>query len=150
MKIVILAVGNIKEKSLQKLIAERLKKLNSNLDVSVVEIREEKDCNKKRGKEIAKILQKEAELILAKVDKYDYVVSLAIEGKFVKNNDIKKIYYDAKTAGMSRLVFVIGSSNGLADSVKARSDKLLSFSRMTFPHQLMRVTLLSTLGEING
>ncbi len=149
MKVVLLAVGNVKEKYMKNIIDEKVLSFSKNGELEIIEIKEERDSLKGRNSDIINILDVESDRILEKLKKTDYVVSLAIEGKFIKKGDFKKLYYKAKSIGKERIVFIIGSSNGLSKLIKKRSDKLISLSAFTMPHQLVRCALLSALGEIN-
>ncbi len=88
------------------------------------------------------VKKKEGERILAKIDADTYVIALAIEGKMKTSEQLAKNIEQLGTYGKSKIAFVIGGSLGLSDEVYARADELLSFSKMTFPHQLMKLVLL--------
>ena len=135
----LIVVGKIKEKYLEDAISEYKKRIQPMANLSVVEIKECTNYDEARN------LKEESKLILANINDNSFVVTLEILGKELTSvefsEDISKHYlYSNKT-----LTFIIGSSDGLDDSVKARSDYKLSFSKMTFPHQLMRVIFLEQL-----
>ena len=127
MKITCITVGKVKEKFYQQAIAEFQKRLSKYIKLE----RQIKDT--------------EGERILKHIREKDYVIALAIEGKMMDSLEFSRKLEDLGINGTGRLVFVIGGSLGLSESVLKRSDEKLSFSRMTFPHQLMRVILLEQI-----
>lgn len=141
MKITIIAVGKIKEKFYRDAIDEYAKRLSKYCKFEVIEVADEKTPDKCSETEEQLILSKEAEKILKHIRPDMYVYALAIKGKKMDSvafaNDINQL----GLSGKSSIAFVIGGSLGLHDSILKRSDKQLSFSDMTFPHQLMRVIL---------
>ena len=141
MKITIIAVGKIKEKFYRDAIDEYAKRLSKYCKFEVIEVADEKTPDKCSETEEQLILSKEAEKILKHIRPDMYVYALAIKGKKIDSvafaNDINQL----GLSGKSSIAFVIGGSLGLHDSILKRSDKQLSFSDMTFPHQLMRVIL---------
>ena len=141
MKITIIAVGKIKEKFYRNAIDEYAKRLSKYCKFEVIEVADEKTPDKCSETEEQLILSKEAEKILKHIRPDMYVYALAIKGKKMDSvafaNDINQL----GLSGKSSIAFVIGGSLGLHDSILKRSDKQLSFSDMTFPHQLMRVIL---------
>ena len=141
MKITIIAVGKIKEKFYRDAIDEYAKRLSKYCKFEVIEVADEKTQDKCSETEEQIILSKEADKIMKHIRPDMYVYALAIKGKKLDSvafaNDINQL----GLSGKSSIAFVIGGSLGLHDSVLKRSDKQLSFSDMTFPHQLMRVIL---------
>ena len=141
MKITIIAVGKIKEKFYRDAIDEYAKRLSKYCKFEVIEVADEKTQDKCSETEEQLILSKEADKIMKHIRPDMYVYALAIKGKKLDSvafaNDINQL----GLSGKSSIAFVIGGSLGLHDSVLKRSDKQLSFSDMTFPHQLMRVIL---------
>ena len=141
MKITIIAVGKIKEKFYRDAIDEYAKRLSKYCKFEVIEVADEKTPDRCSETEEQLILSKEAEKILKHIRPDMYVYALAIKGKKMDSvafaNDINQL----GLSGKSSIAFVIGGSLGLHDSILKRSDKQLSFSDMTFPHQLMRVIL---------
>lgn len=133
MKIKVIGVGKIKQKELLKLIDDYTKQIK---DITIIEIPDEKDVVG---------MDKEGKQILSKIDKEDYVVCLAIEGKQVDSQGFAEIIDKVSTFHSSTMTFIIGGSYGLSDFVKQRADLLLSFSKMTFPHQLMRLMLIEQI-----
>ncbi len=130
----IICVGKIKEKALK----DDIKKLKKNIEI--IEIPDEKCPENYSDKEKEKVKIIEGKKILKHIRNEDYVIALAIEGELISTKELKRKVFD-------RTVFVIGGSLGLSDEVLKRSDYLLSFSRMTFPHQLMRWILMKHLSE---
>jgi 23S rRNA (pseudouridine1915-N3)-methyltransferase len=142
MNISIIAVGKVKEKYLTQGIEEFLKRLTSYAKVTIIEIKEEQAPENLSTSEMEQVKQREGERILASIKADTTVVALAIEGKNLSSEELAKLLDDYATYGKSNVAFVIGGSLGLADTVLKRADMKLSFSRMTFPHQLMRLILV--------
>ncbi len=145
MNIKILCVGKIKEKFYRDAIAEYEKRLSRYCRLSVTEVADEKTPDHSSGTEELQIKEKEAIRLLSHIRDNDYVIALAIDGKPYDSEAFAGHLEGLAVSGKSNLVFVIGGSLGLHPSVLARSDERLSFSAMTFPHQLMRVILLEQL-----
>ncbi|MGO4937475.1 23S rRNA (pseudouridine(1915)-N(3))-methyltransferase RlmH [Fundicoccus sp. Sow4_H7] len=141
MQIEIISVGKIKEKYLKQGIAEYLKRMQTYANLSIIEVADEPTADNMSETEIALVLEKEAEKILSRIDAQRKVIVLAIEGKLISSEDLAKQLDDYATYGSSKVTFVIGGSLGLADSVKKRADWLISFGRITLPHQLIRMVL---------
>ncbi len=135
----IIAVGKIKESFLTNGISEYLKRLSAYENVRLTEV---KEIN---YKETAENIKREGLLILEKITPDDFVITLEIEGKQIDSVSFAQKISELQTYGNSRITFVIGGSNGLSDEVKARSNFKLSFSKFTFPHQLMRLILLEQI-----
>lgn len=142
MKITILTVGKIKEKFYRDAVGEYQKRLSRYCKLDIVEVADEKTPERASEAERQKILEKEGERILANIRESSYVIILAIHGKMLDSVELSKKISGLAVSGVSDLTFVIGGSLGLCDEVMKRGDFLLSFSPMTFPHQLMRVILL--------
>ena len=142
MKITIITVGKIKEKYLKDAIAEYSKRLTKYCKLDIVEVADEKTPD--NASEIVEeaIRDKEAERIMKHVKDDMYVVTLEIGGKMLTSEELSKKIERLGIQGKSDVAFVIGGSIGLGKEVLKRSDYALSFSKMTFPHQLMRVILL--------
>ena len=148
-KVTVVAVGKVKEKYFQQGIEEYSKRLSRYCDFSLIELAEE-NYNNPTDKDVEKIKQKEAERILPHLK--GFVFATAIEGEGLSS---KAFAQKIKTLGDAgkEITFVIGGSYGLSDSVKAKSDKLLSFSDFTFPHTLFRLLLTEQIYRafsING
>lgn len=145
MNISIITVGKLKEKYLRQGIEEYLKRLTAYAKVEMVEIADEKAPEELSELEMLQVKQKEGERILAKISQDTYVIALAIQGKLQSSEELAKNLDQLATYGKSKVAFVIGGSLGLSDEVVKRSNGQLSFSRMTFPHQLMRLILVEQI-----
>lgn len=145
MKITIITVGKIKEKYLRDAIAEYSKRLSKYCKLEILEVADEKTPeNASEGLEYM-IRQKEGERILKLIRDDSYVITLEIGGKMLDSVEFADKIETLGVQGKSHICFVIGGSIGLGDEVLRRSDFAVSFSRMTFPHQLMRVILLEQI-----
>ena len=136
-----LAVGKIKEKYLVQGISEYAKRLSRYCKLEIVEVADEKTPDKAGDAVEAQIKETEGRRLLKYIREGDYVVALAIQGKMLDSIELSKLVENLGIQGESSLVFVIGGSLGLSDEVMRRADYLLSFSKMTFPHQLMLMIL---------
>lgn len=146
MKIKIIGVGKIKEKFFRASIDEYLKRMSPYNDVEIIEVNDEPAAENLSQKEVEKVKEIEGDRILAKISDDDYLVSLEILGKQMASEEFAKFIQNEMLGGFGRnLVFVIGGSNGLSKAVSQRANYKLSFSKMTFPHQLMRVILLEQI-----
>ncbi len=145
MKITILCVGKIKERFMRDAISEYQKRLTRYVKLDVVEVPDEKTPDNASEKEETRIRDREGEKLLRYVRSDDYVVALAIDGKQYDSVDFSKKVDGFGLTGKGNVVFVIGGSLGLSEMVLQRSDENISFSKMTFPHQLMRVILLEQI-----
>ena len=144
-KITIICVGKIKEKFYKDAIDEYLKRLSKYSKVNIIEVADEKTPDGASLKVCEQIMDKEAERIIANIPDSAYIIPLAIEGKKYTSEKFSKKLDDIGVSGISHIVFVIGGSLGLAKCVKAKANEMISFSDMTFPHQLMRVILLEQI-----
>lgn len=142
MKITLITVGKIKEKYLKDAIAEYSKRLSKYCKLEIVEVADEKTPDQASENVERQIRQKEGERILRYVKDDAYVFTLEIGGTMLDSVAFAKKMETLGIQGKSHLVFIIGGSIGLGEEVLRRSDYALSFSKMTFPHQLMRVILL--------
>lgn len=146
MHIKIIGVGKIKEKFYTSAINEYLKRLTPYNKVSVIEVSDEPAGENLSEKELEQVKEKEGERILKKIKDEDYVISLEILGKQMSSEAFADFIKDEMAKGFGRdMVFVIGGSNGLSKEVSKRSNYKLSFSKMTFPHQLMRLVLIEQI-----
>ena len=145
MKITVLCVGKIKEKFFRMAVDEYVKRLGRYCQLEIVEVADEKTPDRASLKEEEQIKEKEGERILKHLKPSAHVIALAIEGKGLSSEELADKMERLGVAGTSHITFVIGGSLGLSDKVLKRSDMLLSFSKMTFPHQLMRVILLEQI-----
>ena len=141
MQITILGVGKIKEAYLKDAIGEYLKRLKPFAKINVVEIAEEKSPAEPSLAQVKQIKEAEGERILQAIPAGAYHIALALEGDNLSSPELAKKIDSITLNGHSQLVFTIGGSWGLGDKVLSKADFLLSFGRMTFPHQLMRLIL---------
>ncbi|MGN0273129.1 MAG: 23S rRNA (pseudouridine(1915)-N(3))-methyltransferase RlmH [Lachnospiraceae bacterium] len=142
MKITILCVGKVKEKFYRDAIGEYQKRLSRYCKLEIVEVADEKTPDGASETVENQIKEKEGNRILSKIREEDYVIALAIDGKMQDSVELSKNIQQLGVRGKSSIVFVIGGSLGLSKAVLKRANEKLSFSKMTFPHQLMRVILL--------
>lgn len=142
MKITIITVGKLKEKYWKQAVDEYVKRLGAYTKIELIEVADEKDMDNMSEKDIEIAKKKEAERILAKVKDDSYVYTLEILGKQLDSVQLSQDIEQKMNTGKSHLTFIIGGSNGLHQSVLTRSNFALSFSKMTFPHQMMKVILL--------
>ncbi|MGP4076319.1 23S rRNA (pseudouridine(1915)-N(3))-methyltransferase RlmH [Halobacillus sp. K22] len=142
MKISIVTVGKLKEKYLKQGIEEYVKRLGPYAKVDIIEVPDEKAPENLSEAQMEEVKQKEGERILSKISNDTYVMTLEIEAKQLTSEKLASHMDGLATYGKSKVAFVIGGSLGLSDDVLKRSDFSLSFSKMTFPHQLMRLMLV--------
>ena len=142
MNINIVAVGKIKEKYLKLGIDEFSKRLSKYCKLSVTEIPDEKAPENMSDKQAQIVRDKEGQKILSAVKDSSYVITLEIGGKMLSSEELAGKIENLAVTGKSDITFIIGGSIGLSEDVMKRSNYALSFSKMTFPHQLMRVILL--------
>ena len=145
MKITIVCVGKIKEKFYRDALAEYTKRLSRYCSLTIMEVADEKTKEQASETECAIIKDREGERILKSIRDDGYVIALAIDGKNLDSVELSEKIDKLGLSGKSNVYFVIGGSLGLSDAVMKRADYKLSFSRMTFPHQLMRVILLEQI-----
>lgn len=143
-KINIIAVSGLKEKYLRDAAAEYQKRLSGFCSLTVTEIEPVKLSEKPSAAEIASSLGKEAESIIKKIPKSGTVITLCIEGKQYSSEEFADLLEKETDIG-NNITFIIGSSYGLSDKIKQLSSVKLSFSKMTFPHQLFRILLLEQI-----
>lgn len=142
MKISIISVGKLKEKYLKQGIEEYIKRLGPYASVDVQEVPDEKAPENLSEAQMLEVKQKEGERILGKIGQDTYVITLEIEGKMITSEKLADQLDQLATYGKSKIAFVIGGSLGISEDVRKRSDFALSFSKLTFPHQMMRLMLL--------
>lgn len=145
MKITLVTVGKIKERYFEDAIREYAKRLSRYCKLDIIQVVDEKTPDGAGAALEKQIKDKEGQRILANIKDGAYVIALAIEGKMLSSEDLACKIQKLGVDGLSQIVFVIGGSLGLSDEVMKRADYALSFSRMTFPHQLMRVVLLEQI-----
>ncbi|MFD6438874.1 23S rRNA (pseudouridine(1915)-N(3))-methyltransferase RlmH [Peribacillus sp. NPDC060186] len=145
MKITIITVGKLKEKYLKQGIAEYTKRLSAYANIELIEVPDEKAPENLSAADMDIVKQKEGERILAKISQDTYVITLEINGKQLTSEQLASHIDHLATYGKSKIAFIIGGSLGLSSEVISRSDYALSFSKMTFPHQLMKLVLLEQI-----
>ena len=134
----IICVGKIKEKFFKEALEEYQKRLSKYTKINIIEV---EDINLNNE---TLIKQKEAELILKHIENKDYIITLEIEGKQLTSLELSKKIEELEITN-SNITFIIGGSYGLDEKIKNRSNYKLSFSKLTFPHQLFRVILLEQI-----
>ena len=144
MNINIVAVGSIKEKFFKDAVSEYAKRLSRYVKLNIIEVKDEKTPAMASALEEEKIKEVESERILSKLTN-SYVVALTIDGKKYSSEELAKRMEKYDILSKGNLSFIIGGSLGLHKTVIDRADEKLSFSEMTFPHQLMRVILLEQI-----
>lgn len=145
MNITIITVGKLKEKYLKQGIDEYLKRLTAYAKVDIIELSDEKAPETLSDVEMLQIKDKEGERIISKIHPDAHVIALAIEGKMKTSEELADTIDKLGTYGKSKITFIIGGSLGLSQGVMKRADEALSFSKMTFPHQLMRLILVEQI-----
>lgn len=145
MNILIITVGKLKEKYLKQGIDEFVKRMSSYAKLDMIEVADEKAPEELSLAEMDQVKQKEGERILNKIPQDTYVIALAIDGRMKSSEELAEDLDKLATYGKSKIAFVIGGSLGLSDEVLKRANEKLSFSRMTFPHQLMRLILVEQI-----
>ena len=145
MKITLITVGKIKEKYLKDAIAEYSKRLSRYCKLEIVEVADEKTPDNASDTVEDAIRDKEGERILKYIKEDAYVITREIAGKMLTSEEMAEKIEKLGVQGTSHIIFIIGGSIGLGREILKRSDYALSFSKMTFPHQLMRVILLEQI-----
>ncbi len=145
MNIDILCVGRLKEKYLKDAVAEYSKRLSRYCTLNIMETPDEK-VSEDQGEALdEKARNAEGERLLKHIRDDAYLITLEIEGRSLSSTELASALYETGLKGISRIQFIIGGSIGLSPEIIKRADMHLSFSRMTFPHQLMRVILLEQI-----
>ena len=144
MNLTVITVGSLKESYLKDAILEYKKRLSQYARVEEIEFKEERISNEDDSSEIERALDNESAKILSAIPEGSYKIALCVEGKMLSSEELADRVRSAKDAS-GKLVLIIGSSHGLSDKVKSKCDLRLSFSRLTFPHQLIRVNLYEAL-----
>ncbi len=145
MHISLIAVGKLKEDYLERGISEYVKRLNGYGKISVIEVAEERAPDKMSPAIEKQIQRKEGERVLSQLQEGVYVIALAIHGQTLSSEQFARQLNELAVYGRSEVAFIIGGSIGLSDEVLQRADKQLSFGRMTYPHQLMRLVLIEQI-----
>ena len=135
----LICVGQLKSKIFSDLEKQILKKIRPQYKVNIIEIKDEKNINIDREKEVEKIKRLEGEKIISKIKKSSYVITLEIGGKQVKNLSLQDLVDNIEK---DDITIIIGGSVGLYHKVSEKSDKKISISKLTFPHQLVRLLIL--------
>jgi 23S rRNA (pseudouridine1915-N3)-methyltransferase len=143
--ITIVTVGKLKEKYLKQGISEYVKRLGAYAKLDIIELPDEKAPEVLSATEMEQVKGKEGERILSKISPDHHVIALAIGGKMKSSEELADNLDKLATYGKSKIAFVIGGSLGLSDEVMKRANDTLSFSKMTFPHQLMRLILVEQI-----
>ena len=141
MSIRLIVVGKLKEKYLRQGVSEYQKRLQGYTKLKIEEVKDQPTTENSSEKEDEQLRMKEGEAILSKIKERDYVYLLDIEGKMLDSVQFAKHIEQRRIQGQSQLVFVIGGSIGVSQAVKKRANTTLSFGKMTYPHQLMRLIL---------
>ncbi|MBQ2931270.1 MAG: 23S rRNA (pseudouridine(1915)-N(3))-methyltransferase RlmH [Clostridia bacterium] len=141
MSVTVIAVGKLKEDFYKAAVLEYAKRLSAYCRFEVIEVKDEKTPDNPTDAEKNLVLSREGERIRAKIQKGAKVIALCVEGKQMSSEDLADLISETATGGTSHIVFIIGGSMGLSDEIKALASLKLSFSKMTFPHMLMRVIL---------
>ena len=154
LSIKIIATGDLKENYLKEAIKEYQKRLGAWCKIEEIVLKEEKLPDNPSQATIDKALESEEKRVLEKIPSKAYVIAMCVEGKMLSSEELASKISEVTGLGKSEIVFIIGSSFGLSSGVKNRADFKLSISRLTFPHQLLRVilheTIYRSLSIING
>lgn len=148
MQIQIIAVGKLKEKYLIQGIAEYAKRLGPYAKLSLIEVADEKAPEQLSANEELQVKAREGERILGHIKQDTYVIAMAIEGEMWTSERLAKHVEELGTYGRSQIAFVIGGSLGLSDEVLRRANMQLSFGRITYPHQLLRLVLVEQVYRV--
>lgn len=141
MKIKIIAVGKLKEKYLKQGIDEYAKRLGKYCKFEIIEVPDEKAPETLSEAEMLGIKEKEGQRIISKIGDGDFVFALAINGNDYTSEQFSEVINQATISGKSTITFIIGGSLGLSETVMSRCNQTISFGRVTYPHQLMRLIL---------
>ncbi|MDN4071456.1 23S rRNA (pseudouridine(1915)-N(3))-methyltransferase RlmH [Fictibacillus terranigra] len=145
MNILVVTVGKLKEKYLKMGIDEYVKRLGPYAKIEIIEVADEKAPENLSDQEMQMVKKAEGDRILAKIPQDAHVVAMAIEGELVSSEDLAKNLDELATYGKSKVAFVIGGSLGLSEEVMKRANKKISFGRITYPHQLMKLVLVEQI-----
>ncbi|KSU81704.1 MULTISPECIES: 23S rRNA (pseudouridine(1915)-N(3))-methyltransferase RlmH [Fictibacillus] len=145
MNILVVTVGKLKEKYLKMGIDEYVKRLGPYAKIDIVEVADEKAPENLSDQEMQLVKKAEGDRLLAKIPQDAHVIAMAIEGKLISSEDLAKNLDQLATYGKSKVAFVIGGSLGLSDEVMKRANEKISFGRITYPHQLMKLVLVEQI-----
>lgn len=148
MNIKIVCVGKLKEKYFKDAIAEYEKRLSRFAKVKIIQVPDEKAPEKLSAAQDEQVKEIEGERILSKIKDKEYVYVTAIKGKQRSSEEFAKEIQDLGTYGHSDITFVIGGSLGTSSAVNKRANDLISFGKLTMPHQLMRVVLIEQIYRV--
>ena len=143
-KITVISLGKLKEKYLREASAEYEKRLSRYCDLDIIELEPIRLSDKPSHSEIRSALEKEADMIIKKIPQGSFVYSLCVEGRQLSSEEFAEKNGDLIDSGRA-LTFIIGSSYGLCEKIKSLSNFKLSLSKMTFPHQLFKISLLEQI-----
>lgn len=143
--VTVICIGKLKERFFSDACDEYIKRLSRFCNFNLRELSETAINENPSQSQIEACLKKEADLIEKEIPKDSFVIALCIEGKQISSQELSKKIEEASISGKGKITFIIGSSFGLSDKIKELSDFKLSFSKMTFPHQLFRVILLEQI-----
>lgn len=146
----VVVVGNIKEKFYRNKIEQYISVISKKYNITIVELKDESIPSNAGNSMMQDIKEREGERILQNITGRDYVIALCIEGKATDSAMLQKELKKAQDKEADNIIFVIGGSLGLSERVVKRADYRLSFGRMTYPHQLMRVMLLCQISKLNN
>ncbi|KUO61921.1 MAG: 23S rRNA (pseudouridine(1915)-N(3))-methyltransferase RlmH [Gracilibacter sp. BRH_c7a] len=142
LQVKIIAVGKIKEKYMQEGIKEYVKRLRSYARLNIIEVDDEPCPEKASALEEARIKQKEAERLLKAISERAFVILLDIKGQELSSTELAQLFEERALSGQSDITFVIGGSLGISKDIESRANLRWSFSKLTFPHQMIRLVLL--------
>ena len=141
----VICVGKLKEKYLKDAVLEYSKRLSKYCNLNIIEISDEKLPNKINNSIIDEIKEKECRKILNNIKKDSYIISLDLKGKEYSSEEFSTKIQDITIKGFSSITFIIGGTLGITNEILNKSNELICFSKMTFPHQLIRVFLLEQI-----
>src|SRR5699024_8619386 len=142
MNIQLISVGKIREKYLKAGIAEFEKRLQPYCKLTMTELTDEQEPEQLSEKELQRVKDKEGERILQRIKEGSHVIALDVKGTSWTSEQLTEEMQKLSYAGKDQIVFIIGGSNGLSEAVLKRANQKLSFSNMTFTHQIMKLTLV--------
>lgn len=141
----VISVGKIKEAAVRTLIAEYSKRISKFSKLNLIEVKDLASEETASEKDKLSVLEEEGKLILSHISDREYVIALAIEGDMYTSEKLASLMEKGFISGSAKVTFVIGGSLGLSEKVKNRANTLFSFSRLTFPHQLVKLMLLEQI-----
>ncbi len=145
MNITIISVGKLKEKYLKAGIAEYLKRMKSYANVKIIEVSDEPAGNNLSAKEIEQVKEIEGQKIIEKIPERSEVIALDLRGKQLSSEEFAEHIDETMTYGSSHIVYIIGGSHGLSNEVLKQTQLKISFGKLTYPHQLMRLVLVEQI-----